>query len=60
MTGVSGSVSASESNNVQNVGREVWISDNGSTHHYTEDATGIYACLPIPVGDEHVLIGDKK
>ena len=41
MTGVSGSVSASESHNVQNVGREVWISDNGSTHHYTEDATGI-------------------
>ena len=38
MTGVSGLVSASKSN-VQNVGREVWISDNGSTHHYTEDAT---------------------
>ena len=59
MTRVSVLVPASQSN-VQNVGREMRISDNGSTHHYTEDATGIYDCLPIPVGSEHVLIGDKK
>ena len=52
-------MSASESN-AQNVGREGWTSDNGSTHHYTGDATEIYDCLPIPVGGEHVLIGDKK
>ena len=59
MAGVSALVSASESN-VQIVGREVWTSDHGSTHQYTEDATGIYDFEPIPVGSEQVLIGDKK
>ena len=38
-------------------GREVWISDSGSTMRMTAGSTGMYGCFPSPGDNDQVILG---